>query len=289
MAAVEIERPAGDAHGSTSFRLLPPARRPRIRSIDPGNDLGTTLRRARRRRRISLAQAARDTRIAPRYITALESGAPLDAFPAPMFARAFLREYARYLRIDAEPLLQLLAPYEPPPMAPTLAVLSKAAPRSGVRGRVLALAGAAILSVLIGVGSQDPLAPPEAPDIADLPVPVPAVVAAPGALDDADDIPRGPAGGVAAGAAQVEATGRSWLRITVDGEVVFEGTAPAGWIRSFAGAERIEMLVGNASAVSLTVDGRSIGRLGRTGEVRRIFITAGPDGFQVRNLPRKAA
>lgn len=289
MAAVEIERPAGEAPGSTSFRLLPSSRRPRIRSIDPGNDLGTTLRRTRRRRRISLAQAARDTRIAPRYITALESGAPLDAFPAPMFARAFLREYARYLRIDAEPLLQLLAPYEPPPMAPTLAVLSKAAPRPGVRGRVLALAGAAVLSVLIVVGSQDPLAPPQAPDITDAAAPIPAIVTAPGALDDADDIPRAPAGGVAVGVAQVETTGRSWLRVTVDGEVVFEGTAPAGWSRSFADAERIEMLVGNAAAVTLTVDGEAVGRLGRAGEVRRVLITAGPDGsLQVRNLPRKS-
>lgn len=286
MAAVEIERPAAEASPSTSFRLLPSSRRSRIRAIDPGNDLGTTLRRARRRRRISLAQAARDTRIAARYITALESGAPLDAFPAPMFARAFLREYARYLRIEADPLLQLLAPYEPPPMAPTLAVLSKAAPRPGVRGRVLALAGAAVLSVLVVVGSQDPLAPPKAPDIADLAAPIPAIVGVPDVLDEADDVLRGPAG-VAAARTQVRTTGRSWLRITLDGEVVFEGTAPAGWTRSFDDAERIEMLVGNAAAVSLTVEGNLIGRLGRVGEVRRVFITAGPDGLEVQNLPRK--
>ena len=288
MAAVEIERPAGEAPDSTSFRLLPSSRRPRVRGIDPGDDLGTTLRRARRRRRISLAQAARETRIAPRYITALERGAPLDAFPAPMFARAFLREYARYLRIDPEPLLQLLAPFEPPPMAPTLAVLSKAAPRTGIPGRALALAGAAVLSVLLVVGSQDPLAPPNVKDAVDLPAPIPAILAAPGGVaDDIEDVPRGPAGAATSGTL-IETTGRSWLRVTVDGDMVFEGMAAPGWNRSFPDAERIEMLVGNASAVSLTVDGKPVGRLGRAGEVRRVLIVAGPEGLEVRNLPRKA-
>ncbi|HJR19608.1 MAG TPA: RodZ domain-containing protein [Actinomycetota bacterium] len=288
MAAVEIERPGGETSESTSFRLLPSSRPPRIRAINPGEDLGTALRKARRRRRISLAQAARDTRIAPRYLNALERGAPMDAFPAPMYARAFLREYTRYLRIETEPLLQLLAPYEPPPVAPTLAVLSKVPPPGGIRGRVLMLAGAAVLSILLVVGSQDPLAPSKtAVDPADLAAAIPSLMAAPGGVTAAaeEDLPRGPVGQAPAGAL-VQTTGRSWLRVTVDGAVVFEGTAPAGWSRSFADAERIEMLVGNAAAVALTVDGKAVGRLGAAGEVRRIFIVAGPDGFEVRNLPR---
>lgn len=286
MAAVEIERPSADAHDSTSFRLLPSTRAPRIRSVDPGEDLGTILRRTRRRRRISLAKAARDTRIAPRYITALEHGAPLDAFPAPVFARAFLREYARYLRIETEPLLQLLTPYEPPPMAPTLAVLSRAAPRPGVRGRVLALAGAAALSLILVVGSMDPLPPPASTGSVELP-PIPALAAQPVAPASSDDVPRVPVGS-SASTTLISTSGRSWLRIVVDGDVVFEGTASAGWSRSFDGATRIEMLVGNASAVDLTIGGRSYGVLGAAGEVRRVLIVAGPDGPEVKNLARSA-
>ena len=151
MATVEIERtPAdgGDAHDSASFRLVPSSRAARVRRIDPGEDLGTALRKARRRRKISLAQASRDTRIGLRYLTALERGAPLEEFPAPMYARAFLREYARYLRLEAEPLLQLLAPYEPPPVAPSLAVLARVAPRKRGGGRLVALVVAAAVSVL---------------------------------------------------------------------------------------------------------------------------------------------
>ncbi|MGH2786149.1 MAG: helix-turn-helix domain-containing protein [Actinomycetota bacterium] len=287
---MEIERTDGDASESTSFRLLPASRGPRIRSINPGEDLGTALRKARRRRRISLAEASRDTRIAPRYLSALERGAPMDAFPAPMYARAFLREYTRYLRIETEPLLQLLAtPSEPPPVAPTLAVLSKVPPPSGIRGRVLALAGAAVLSILLVVGSQDPLAPAKgAVDPAGLALAIPSLVTGTGgAVGTEEDVPRGLTGAAPA-AALVQTTGRSWLRITVDGVTVFEGTAPAGWTRSFDDARRIEMLVGNAAAVALTVDGRPVGRLGAFGEVRRVQIIAGPDGFAVRNLPRSA-
>ena len=285
MAAVEIERPAGDAADSSSFRLLPSGRGQRIRRIDPGQDLGTALRRARRRRRISLEQAARDTRIAVRYLVALENGGSLDAFPAPMYARAFLREYARYLRIEPEPLLQLLTPYEPPPVAPTLAVLTRAAPERRPRGRVIALAGAAVLSVLVVLGSQDPLArPPVSDPVADIePMPT---IAAPAAPDLGEEQPRGlPAGGSAVVAST---TGRSWLRVTVDGKVVYEGTAPAGWSRSFHAGDRVEMLIGNAAAIDLTVGGRSYGALGRSGEVKRVLIVPGPNGPDVRVLDRKA-
>jgi Helix-turn-helix domain len=66
--------------------------------------LGDALRRARLRRGRSLAQAARDTKIATAYLQALEDDQPLAAFPAPVYAKFFLRSYARYLELDADRL-----------------------------------------------------------------------------------------------------------------------------------------------------------------------------------------
>src|SRR5205807_7709385 len=68
-------------------------------------DVGRTLRRARQRHYGQLDDAADITRIPKRYLEALESNAPLETYPAPMYARAFLREYARYLNLDPAPLL----------------------------------------------------------------------------------------------------------------------------------------------------------------------------------------
>ena len=292
MATVEIERTpvdGGEATDSTSFRLVPSPRVARVRSVDPGEDLGTALRRARRRRKISLAQASRDTRIGLRYLTALERGAPLDEFPAPMYARAFLREYARYLRLEAEPLVQLLAPHEPPPVALSLAVLAKAAPQPRKGGRLFALALAAALSVLLVLGADDPLQRPSAP-ASDLGVTIPAAAPVTGdsrepATPSDDEVSRGLTG-FGAITADLRTSGRSWLRVIADGSVVYEGTAAAGWSRSFSGADRVEILIGNAGAVELVVNGRSMGPLGAAGEVRRLLITLGTTGPVVRNLAR---
>src|SRR5437588_8302607 len=68
-------------------------------------DVGRSLRRARQRHHVQLEDAATITRIPRRYLEALEANAPLDAYPAPVYARAFLREYAQYLHIDPEPLV----------------------------------------------------------------------------------------------------------------------------------------------------------------------------------------
>lgn len=236
-----------------------------------------------------MAQAARDTRIAVRYLTALERGAPLEEFPAPVYARAFLREYARYLRLETEPVLQLLTPYEPPPVAPTLAVLRKTAP-TGTRNhrRLVALAAAAVLSILLVLGADEPL--PQA----DVGIPAPIATepaAAPatgsGAVDEARvdaPAPKAPAPGRILTA--LRTSGRSWLRVTVDRAVVYEGMVPAGWSRSFAGSERVEILIGNAAAVDLVVGGRSLGSLGSVGEVRRLVITKGSGEPVIRNLAR---
>jgi transcriptional regulator with XRE-family HTH domain len=68
--------------------------------------VGPVLRRARDRRGESLLQVAERTRISFAYIEALEGDAPISVFPGPMYARFFLREYARYLGLDEGPLLE---------------------------------------------------------------------------------------------------------------------------------------------------------------------------------------
>jgi hypothetical protein len=67
--------------------------------------LGDVLRRARLRREESLATTSRATGIAARYLEALEMDAPLEAFPGPVYARMFLRTYARHLGLDQARML----------------------------------------------------------------------------------------------------------------------------------------------------------------------------------------
>lgn len=69
--------------------------------VPPPAGIGTTLRETRERRGITIDEAERDTRIGARYLEAIEA-ARFETLPAPVYARGFVRSYARYLGLDPE-------------------------------------------------------------------------------------------------------------------------------------------------------------------------------------------
>jgi hypothetical protein len=69
----------------------------------------------------------------------------------------------------------------------------------------------------------------------------------------------------------------SWLKITTDGEVAYEGIAEPGFSRSFEGHESLSIWIGNAGAVEAQVDGRDLGTLGADGEVLTREFAAQPE------------
>jgi cytoskeleton protein RodZ len=69
-------------------------------------ELGDMLRDARQARALSLAEVERDTKIRAKYITALEDNHLAD-LPGPVYARGFLRNYAAYLGLDPQQVIDL--------------------------------------------------------------------------------------------------------------------------------------------------------------------------------------
>ena len=65
----------------------------------------------------------------------------------------------------------------------------------------------------------------------------------------------------------VHATDRVWARATVDGRVAYEGILVAGDRRSFTARRAVDLRLGNAGGVRLTVDGRDRGAPGRPGQI----------------------
>ena len=68
------------------------------------DEIGHILREARENKGLSLEEAQSKTRINVRYLTALENG-QYTALPTPVHVRGFLRNYARFLGLDPQPLL----------------------------------------------------------------------------------------------------------------------------------------------------------------------------------------
>ena len=90
-----------------------------------------------------------------------------------------------------------------------------------------------------------------------------------------------PAGTATAAAPQVRVTLRAtalvWMRIGVDGRTAYEGTLTAGSRRTFTGRRVIDLHLGNAGGVQLTVNGTPRGAPGRPGQVWRGRFAPTPD------------
>src|SRR5262245_13822832 len=110
--------------------------------------LGSYLRELREDRGLSLEDLCRATRVAPRYLEALE-GDDLGALPGHVFARGFLRAYCQALETPPDEAIALYhrqagVPLPPPPVTPGQRVPAGA--RS--RGTVLV---SFVLLVILGV------------------------------------------------------------------------------------------------------------------------------------------
>ncbi len=228
--------------------------------------IGETLRAARRQQGVALADAAAETRVRETYLAALESE-DFAALGGDVYVKGFLRSYARFLRLDPEPLLATYrAEFERPSddigslaHAPAYPVSSER--RSGVL--VWAAVAVLILAVFGAIGLVNRDEPAEVPLAAPSPVatePAPAATTEPEpeqTEEPADEEPAtadDPTETVAGDGVRLELDiGRSgsWMRVIVDGVEQFEGIQPQGTSVGYEAQESITVRIGDAGAVAV--------------------------------------
>lgn len=71
--------------------------------------VGQILKQAREKAGLTVEEAAAQLRISPNQVRALESG-DSGALPTSVYARGFVRNYAKLLKINAQPLVQAYSP-----------------------------------------------------------------------------------------------------------------------------------------------------------------------------------
>lgn len=241
--------------------------------------LGDRFRAAREARGLSLSEVSEQVRIRSVYLAAIEEE-NWKAIGAAVYTRGFLRTYARFLGLAPEEAVSAFNEHvEPPGNAVDPAVTARQLPQRSSRPGSLLLWIAGAVAVLlvalvaynaltmrreaspVAVGSASPpAAVASGGSSAPLPSPSPTnIAAAPGA---------GSPGPAAAGPKTLALvlSAPSWLRVTVDGSVSIEGTFPAGTAKTFHGKNAL-VRVGNAGGVEIYVDGKNVGKLGKSGDV----------------------
>jgi hypothetical protein len=238
--------------GQVRDPAAPDAAAPRPRTSSPG----VALRHAREELGQSLSQAAARTRIWDRHLQALESDAPLEDFPAPAYARFFLREYAEYLRLEPDPLIREFDVRHP--------VVEEAPVRllPDRRGRNRVLAGVlSVLSItaLVAIALASYAARPDAAEpIPDAPIRDVSV------HDSGRDVVPKPSVPTFDGMRAVfRLSAPSWIRVVADGETVEARTALPGERLVYRADRELVIRLGNAGAVRVTVNGE----LRPTGEI----------------------
>ncbi len=236
--------------------------------------LGERFRAAREARGLSLSDVAEQIRIRSVYLAAIEE----ENWPtigAPVYVRGFLRTYARFLGIDPEETVAAFNRTHPPgsPAQPLPGSEESSAREEGSRrGSVLIWVAATVAVLLIAFVTYNELTMHRAAVTASTVSP-PAGAAAAGAaptgatpsppVPTPTPVPAGP-GGPRSLALVLSAP--SWLRVTVDGDVSMEGTFPAGTSKTFHGRNAL-VRIGNAGGVEVYVDGKDVGKLGKSGDV----------------------
>ncbi len=237
--------------------------------------IGQKLSEKRRELGKTIKDVELTLKISSRYLEAIEND-DFDKLPSPTYAKAFLSDYATFLGLDKDEIVEEFeALYLSRPEKESLAKPGFVFPEwSGTFLALVLLASLFFLSLYYlfsYVRSQNPPVKTKTPSEKELPatVPTPEPTAQPETTTPTETPPQPISEKVNL---KVRITGKaSWIRVIVDGEKVYEGMMRQGEEKKWEGQE-IKLRVGNASSTVVIVNGKVI-ELGRTanGIVDKVF------------------
>lgn len=243
---------------------------------------GEELRREREIRGISLKEIADATKISKRFLEALERN-DHRTLPAPVFTRGFVREYSRYVGLNAEEMvnrynfasakddrIEKPPQVEKYPQTPPRDISPKPPRKRGIppvyarvdRNLIAALfiavllAGVAYWAVQYRRAEQD--VPSETPPVTTSAV-IPPPLVPPKQVNDDSTLRLA-----------VEVVENAWVVLEADGKTIVNAEMVRGERRTFEANEAFRFRnIGNAAGLRLTLNGAIVPPLGADGEVIR--------------------
>jgi cytoskeleton protein RodZ len=275
--------------------------------MDKGT-FGESLKREREMRGVTLEEIASATRIAERFLRAIEND-QWELLPGGVFNRGFVRAMARYLGLDEE---NIVAEYtlavgdrpsvpvwtgSPPVVTPeqpwlawgitaVILIALLAGSWMGVRHFRAWRAAKHVVPVSAVAAASSPMASHDAQQ----PLPPPAAPGTPANGNDAAADPAATPGApatsaeAAASAApvtaatdrfelKVEAAKKTRITVTADKDVVYKGTIKAGENQMFSAADHFQVSAKDAGALRLELNGKVIPPIGHSGHSGKVTLT----------------
>ena len=306
----EVEEISGEPKPPQDESITPPA----PKDTQPLGEIGTILKTQRERLGFALSNVENQIFIPERYLTAIEKGS-LEELPSTVQGRGMVKNYAQFLGLDPEPLLLNYAEvlqtrlskvrkHQPDTSSSfSLRVWLRrfiASPTILWVGAVLLIVSVSIWSSVLIFGNQGAASESTAtiPGVADILLPSLTHTPTPEQpLSTSGEIevevaltpePADPEVEEGEPTSTPQLTGnekvqiqliliqRSWVRVTVDNILAFEGRLLPGSVKLFGGELSIEILTGNAGGVKVIYNQRDLGVMGLFGEViNRVYTAEG--------------
>ncbi|MDP1546998.1 MAG: DUF4115 domain-containing protein, partial [Anaerolineales bacterium] len=268
-------------------------------------EIGAKLRERRELISLTTEEVERHTKLRAVFVKALEEGS-FEKLPSPVQTRGMLLNYATFLDLDVDVVLLRFADalqarrhekYAETPRENIQTQVHASIPflRAYLAGDLLfgvvmfaVLAALAIWGVGRLVSLQDEEPQPEAPALVDVLGSLPTPTLSPELGFDASQPTVTP--GLDAFSpletpapltnanvtVSVFALERVFVRISVDGEIAFEGRMAPREVKVFEADNQVMVLTGNGSALRITYNGQDLGLMGGVGEViSRVYLETG--------------
>ena len=248
--------------------------------------IGDLLRRERERQNLSIKDIEKATSIRALYIDAIEKG-EYKTLPGEVYAKGFVRNYANYLRLNANEIVNAFNEEMHPQEELQAAAGSSSAEEArqeqsaernreeyrgpkitslesypmekkshGVRNALMVAAAVfvvAFAALIAFGGDEEPSAP--APR---------AKTQTQQGQKQTEAAPKPAADGVEV---KLSFTDRCWTEVIVDGKTEFEGMAEKGKVLTLKGKDKVHITAGNAGALNYSLNGKDMGAIGQKGEV----------------------
>ena len=248
--------------------------------------IGDLLRRERERQNLSIKDIEKATSIRALYIDAIEKG-EYKTLPGEVYAKGFVRNYANYLELNANEIVNAFNEEMHPqeelqdaagsssaeearqeqsaernreeyrgPKITSLESYPMEKSSHGVRNALMVAAAVfvvAFAALIAFGGDEEPSAP--APR---------AKTQTQQGQKQTEAAPKPAADGVEV---KLSFTDRCWTEVVVDGKTEFEGTAEKGKVLTLKGKDKVRITAGNAGALHYSLNGKDMGAIGQKGEV----------------------
>ncbi|MFH0839169.1 MAG: RodZ domain-containing protein [Candidatus Omnitrophota bacterium] len=232
--------------------------------------IGQTLKKAREEKNITLEELQRATKIQMKFLVSLEEEA-FERLPNPTYVKGFIKQYAQYVGLDPEPLLNeynVLNPEVPPQELEIKTedekIDSEIPKKTPVMLVTIIVAGIVVISlvafglskIFVSKKSSEPSIKTEIPFVTVKKAEKPIL------LVKKNEILQ----------LTAKASQDTWMHIKCDGKIVYQSILKAGSSINLQAKEEMVLWVGNAASLELNLNGHNLGSPGR-GVMKNILIT----------------